>query len=92
MKKIKNQEFKGAFFLVLSAFLYSIMPVAIRFLGSQKLTPIFQVFLRYIFAFLAAAIYFFVIKKTKIAVKGKDMPLLILVLGSITLVSLKGAA
>lgn len=79
MKITKSQELKGAFYLVLSAFLYSIMPVAIRFLGSQKLTPISQVFLRYIFAFLAAAIYFFIVKKTKIAFKAKDALLLVLV-------------
>jgi len=78
MKKEKNHELKGALFLVLSAFLYSIMPVAIRFLGSQKLTPISQVFLRYIFAFVAAAVYFFVIKKIKFSVKSKDIFLILI--------------
>ena len=77
MKTNKSHELKGALYLLASAFLYSIMPVAIRFLGSQKLTPISQVFWRYMFAFLTACIYFFVIKKTRISVEKKDIPLLL---------------
>lgn len=72
MKHTYSTAGKGIFYLVLSAFLYSIMPVAIRFLGRENLTPISQVFLRYIFAFLAAFVYFFFIKRTSLHVKKND--------------------
>ncbi|MFA6005567.1 MAG: DMT family transporter [Patescibacteria group bacterium] len=76
-KSVKSETQKGIFFLVLSAFLYSVMPVLIRLLGNGGITPMSQVFLRYIFAFLAAAFYFFLIAKAKLTVQKKDVPLLL---------------
>jgi len=77
MKKLKNiNSIKGILLLLSSAFLYSIMPVLIRILGGGGLPPMSQVFLRYIFAFLAASIYFFFISKSKIKVNKKDLLLL----------------
>ena len=64
---------KGTFLLVLSAFLYSLMPVLIRTLGVGGLLPISQVFLRYIFAFISAAIYYFLITKQKVKVHKKNV-------------------
>ncbi len=72
----KNNSVKGILLLLTSAFLYSIMPVLIRTLGGGGLLPMSQVFLRYICAFLAAAIYFFLISKSKIKVDKKDLFLL----------------
>ena len=76
--KISN-SLKGILLLLTSAFLYSIMPVLIRTLGGGGLPPMSQVFLRYIFAFLSACIYFFLISKSKIKIDRKDWFLLGLV-------------
>ncbi len=74
----KKDSLKGIAYLLASAFLYSIMPVLIRMLGSGGLPPVSQVFLRYIFAFLSAAAYFLLIKKIKIRIDRKDLlPLLV---------------
>lgn len=64
---------KGIMFLVLSAFLYSLMPVLIRFLGSGGLPPMSQVFLRYIFAFLSAFLYFGISSKVKVKIRKLDI-------------------
>jgi len=69
---------QGIFFLLLSAFLYSIMPVLIRFLGNDGIPPLSQVFLRYGVAFLCALIYYFSKKQGKITLQKKDLPLLAL--------------
>ncbi|HVT01331.1 MAG TPA: DMT family transporter [Patescibacteria group bacterium] len=78
MAIIKNkEERKGVLFLLASAFIYSTMPVFIRTLGGAGLPPTAQVFLRYIFAFLAAIVYFGLTNKAKVKVKSKDvLPLL----------------
>lgn len=68
---------RGAFYLLLSAFLYSLMPVMIRFLGDGGIPPISQVFLRYIFAFFSAFLYF-KLTKSKFAIQKKDIILLAL--------------
>src|SRR3989344_150170 len=69
---------KGILYLFISMLLYSIMPVLIRLLGRGHIPPASQVFLRYIVAFAAAAVYFILTKSTFI-VKKKDMMLLFLV-------------
>jgi drug/metabolite transporter (DMT)-like permease len=83
MKKPEKASTKinrvGIFYLLTSTFLYSIMPVLIRFLGANKIPPMSQVFLRYIFAFISAATYFFIISKSKLQIKKKDIPMVILV-------------
>lgn len=68
---------KGVFFLLTAAFLYSIMPVMIRSLGSDGIPPISQVFLRYIFAFFSAGIYYFAVAKSKLVWPKKNVPLLL---------------
>lgn len=67
----------GILFLLLAAFLYSIMPVLIRILGGGGIPPVSQVFLRYIVAFVAALIYYSLTKKTKFALPKKHIPLLL---------------
>ncbi len=67
---------KGILLLLLAAFLYSIMTVLIRLLGAHGVPAASQVFFRYIFAFLAAGIYFFV-AKTKVTIQKKDILLLL---------------
>ena len=52
------------------------MPVAIRILGKDGLSPISQVFLRYIVACIAAFIYFFIITKSKITFRLQDIKLI----------------
>ena len=70
---------KGIFLILLSALLYSIMPVLIRTLGSHGIPPISQVFLRYIAAFIAAALYFFrPTSRNKIIIQKKDIALLLI--------------
>jgi drug/metabolite transporter (DMT)-like permease len=75
--KISNST-KGILLLLASAFLYSIMPVMIRILGGGGLPPMSQVFLRYIVAFVSAAVYF-VASKSKINLQKKDIVLLFFV-------------
>ncbi len=48
----------GIVYLILASVIYSIMPVLIRVLNAGNIPPVSQVFLRYIFAFLAAVLYF----------------------------------
>ncbi len=69
---------KGIIFLLGSALLYSIMPILIRFLGSGHVPPMSQVFLRYIFAFLSALVYF-IITKSKFALSKNTIVFLVLV-------------
>ena len=76
MKKTKS--FLGIFFLLLSAFLYSIMPIMIRLLKVGGLPPMTQVFSRYIFALISALIYFF-ITSSKFKIEKKDILFLLLV-------------
>jgi drug/metabolite transporter (DMT)-like permease len=77
MNNSKNSDsVKGILLLLTSAFLYSIMPVMIRILGGGGMPPMSQVFLRYIFAFLSATIYFFFISKSKLKIDKKDLLLL----------------
>lgn len=79
---------KGTFYLLGSALLYSIMPVLIRILGAGHITPMSQVFLRYIFAFLSALIYFKV-TKSKFELKKKDIvPILLLAIFGYALTNL----
>jgi drug/metabolite transporter (DMT)-like permease len=69
---MKTKNIKGIVFLLLSALLYSSMPVMIRLLGGSGMPPMSQVFLRYIFAFIAAVVYFTGFQKTKFKVDKKD--------------------
>lgn len=68
-----NSTAKGAILLLTSALLYSIMPVLIRFLGNGGIPPISQVFLRYIFAFLAALAYFKLTSRSAITIQKRDL-------------------
>ncbi len=68
---------KGIIFLLVSALLYSIMPVLIRFLGAENVPPMSQVFLRYIVAFVSAFAYF-KFTKSKIVLQRRDIVFLIL--------------
>src|SRR5947209_3727188 len=54
------------------------MPVLIRFLGSGGIPPVSQVFLRYIFAFLPAFIYYSAVAKAKFIFPKKHIALLLL--------------
>jgi len=74
---IMTPKTKGILLLLGSALLYSIMPVLIRTLGAGHIPPMSQVFLRYIFAFLAALIYF-VITKSKFELNKKHIPAILL--------------
>jgi len=76
MSKLSDNQ-KGSILLLLSALIYSIMPVLIRFLGSNGIPPLSQVFLRYIFAFICAFIYFFFIAKAKFSLPKKNILLLL---------------
>ena len=69
---------KGILLILLSALLYSVMPVLIRTLGGGGLPPVSQVFLRYIAAFIAAALYFFRTSRNKITIHKKDIALLLI--------------
>ena len=69
---------KGIGFVLISAVLYSIMPVMIRLLDAGDVPPMSQVFLRYNFAFLAAIVYFLV-SKAKFKIKKTDAILIALV-------------
>ena len=69
---------KGILLILLSALLYSVMPVLIRTLGGGGLPPVSQVFLRYIAAFIAAALYFFRTSRNKITIQKKDIALLLI--------------
>lgn len=72
-----SRKAKGILFLLLASLLYSIMSVLIRFLGQNGIPPASQVFLRYIFAFTCASIYFKATSKTKIKIDKKDLPILL---------------
>jgi len=74
---MSKQTKKGILLLLLSAFLYSIMPVMIRLLGYNGIPPLSQVSLRYVIAFLCALIYFKVIAKAKFNFPKKHIPLLL---------------
>lgn len=80
MKKAlhNSDSIKGIFLLVVSAFLYSIMPVLIRTLGGGGMPPMSQVFLRYIFACISAFVYFFVIVRAHIVLKKKHIGLFLI--------------
>ena len=74
----KNSETKkGILLLLLSAFLYSIMPVLIRLLGNNGIPPLSQVSLRYVVAFICALFYFIYIAKTKFIMPKKHLPVLL---------------
>lgn len=66
---------KGIIFLLLSAFVYSSLPVFIRSLNASQVTPTAQVLLRYVFAFLIASGYVF-LSKTKLIFDKKSTLLL----------------
>lgn len=68
---------KGIICLLSSALIYSLLPVLIRFLDAEKIQPMSQVLMRYLFAFLAAAGYFYW-SKTKFVWEKKSLLLLIL--------------
>jgi drug/metabolite transporter (DMT)-like permease len=73
----KSETNKGIFLLLLSAFLYSIMPVLIRLLGNNGIPPISQVSLRYVIAFLCALLYYKFVAKAKIFLPKKHIPTLL---------------
>lgn len=74
---INATQRKGILFLLLSAFLYSIMPLLIRFLGTHGIPPISQVALRYVFAFFSAFFYFHFIARKKFTRPKTHIPLLL---------------
>ncbi len=69
---------RGIVYLIAAAGIYSFLPILIRGLNAGHLPPISQVFLRYIFAFLAAVVYF-AFSRSEFNVKKKDILLLFLV-------------
>jgi len=69
---------RGILYLFISVLLYSIMPVLIRVLGRGHIPAASQVFLRYCVALVAASVYF-IISRSKIVVKRRDMLLLFFV-------------
>lgn len=74
----KNNSYKkGILFLLLAAFLYSIMPMAIRILGNNGIPPISQVSLRYFVAFLFASLYFLATSKKKFVLPKRNILLLL---------------
>ena len=73
-----TQYKRGVLYLFISVILYSIMPVLIRVLGKGHIPPVSQVFLRYGVACVAAIVYF-TVTKSKLAVHKKDIGLLFLV-------------
>jgi len=73
----KSEANKGIFLLLLSAFLYSIMPVLIRMLGNKGIPPISQVSLRYVVAFVCALLYYKFVAKAKIVLPKKHIPTLL---------------
>ncbi len=72
-----NSNQKGVLLLVLSAFLYSIMPVLIRLLGNNGIPPLSQVSLRYVVAFVCALLYYKFVAKAKIVLPKKHIPILL---------------
>ncbi|MFH0943075.1 MAG: DMT family transporter [Candidatus Beckwithbacteria bacterium] len=68
---------KGIVFLLASALTYSSLPVFIRFLSAEKIQPMSQVLLRYLFAF-GAALGYFKISKAKFLLEKKTFLLLII--------------
>lgn len=68
---------RGVLLLLLSAFLYSIMPVLIRLLGNNGIPSISQVSLRYVIAFLCALFYFIYIAKAKFSFPKKHLFILL---------------
>jgi len=72
-----NKTQKGSLLLLLSALIYSFMPVLIRFLGYHGIPPISQVALRYIFAFISALVYFIFVAKAKFYIPKKHIILLL---------------
>ena len=75
--KTNSNSVKGIILLLSSALLYSTMPVLIRILGGGGLPPMSQVFLRYVFAFLSASVYYFFISKSKVKIEKKDWGLML---------------
>jgi len=73
-----NNTKKGIVFLLGATLVYSIIPVLIRSLDAGDVPPMSQVFLRYIFAFISAGIYFIFIKKEKLSLKTGNWKLLLL--------------
>ncbi len=74
---MSKQSQKGILLLLLSAFLYSIMPVLIRLLGNHGIPPISQVSLRYVIAFVCALIYYTFVTKTKVTLPKKHLGLVL---------------
>jgi len=68
---------KGIVFILIAAVLYSLMPVLARILNAGGMPPMSQVFLRYIFAFSAALIYFKV-SKSKLELKKPGLGFLVI--------------
>lgn len=73
----QSETKKGILLLLLSAFLYSIMPVLIRLLGNKGIPPLSQVSLRYVVAFLCALLYYKFVAKAKIFLPKKHVLILL---------------
>lgn len=71
-----NTKTLGIFYLFTAALLYSFLPAFIRWVGSGGLPPMTQVFSRYIFAFIAASVYFFIIKRATLVIRKKNIVIL----------------
>ena len=72
-----SQRNQGLLLLLSSAFIYSTMPVLIRYLSFDGIPIISQVSLRYVFAFLAAIVYLFFIAKESFHLPRKHIGLLL---------------
>lgn len=72
-----SKKTKGIIYLLASALIYSSLPVFIRSLNADKIGPTAQVLLRYLFAFLIAAIYLR-LSKTKFLIDRRSFWLLFL--------------
>lgn len=68
---------KGILLLLISALLYSIMPILIRILGNNGIPPISQVGFRYIVAFIAALVYYKLTTRTKFFLPKKNLVLML---------------
>lgn len=68
---------KGIIYLLVSALIYSSLPILIRFLNAAQVEPTAQILMRYLFACLIAGIYF-IVSKSKFYFDKKNLLLLVL--------------
>lgn len=78
MEKPEENFKKGLTYIALSILAYGSMPILIRALNANKVPPMSQVALRYVFALTAAVIYFLA-KKSRFKIERKFIWLLMVV-------------